>query len=308
MNKIKKIGKRITCGILTLAIALCGNCASVFADGSFSVSPMNQKIILTPGETYYGSFRVTNPADNENNFAYKVTLHPFYVNDNYETEYENNGDYNQMVDWVKINETEGIITPNSTKEIGFSVTVPQNAPAGGQYAAIKTSSNTDEGASEGINIKANYSIAHIIYAEVAGTTERKGEVLDANVPGFIFDGNISGTSSIKNTGNVHGTATYKLQVFPLFSNEEVYTNEENPEEKTILPDRTRTNNSYWDETPAMGIFNVKYTVEFEGVTTEVTKMVIKCPLWLLFVILFVIVAIIIWLVMKSKSRKKAGRK
>ena len=47
-----------------------------------------------------------------------------------------------------------------------------------------------------------------------------------------------------------------------------------------------------------------YTVEFENSTAEISKIVVVCPLWLLFLVVFAIVMFIIWLVMKAKSRKK----
>ena len=290
--------------IVTTGMFYCNN---TFADSQFSVSPMNQKIILVPGETYYGSFTVANPADSPEDFIFEATAGPFYVNEDYDIIYENNGDMNQIVNWITIDTPKGVISPNNKQEIEFMVDVPADAPAGGQYAAISVTSANPMGASGDVNIQSRFTIAHIVYAEIAGTTVRQGEVTSADVPGFMLSGNIAGTSSIKNTGNVHGTATYKLQVFPLFSNEEVYTNEEDPETKTILPDRTLMSTTEWANTPAVGIFNVIYTVEFEGVTTRVSKMVIKCPIWLLFIVIFAIVAIIIWLMSKSKSRKKARR-
>lgn len=309
MKKTRKtILKTIVGGILSLIFCLMGT-AGVFADGRFTVSPMNQKIVLTPGETYKGTFKVGNPAVNEYDFTYKAEVTPFYVNEDYDPIYEENGVYTQMADWIKIDNPEGTIAPNNVIELKFSIDVPKTAPAGGQYAAITiTSDKNNVTVNNALNIDTKYSIAHIIYAEVAGTTKRGGEIFNANVPGFILDGNIAGVSSVRNDGNVHGTAKYTLQVWPLFSSEEIYTNEEEPMEKVILPGRTLTNTFAWDETPMLGIFNVRYMVEFEGITTEVSKMVIKCPLWMLLIIVFIIVAIVLWIIFKSKSRKKSEKK
>ena len=305
---MKKI-KQILCGMATVIMSFLA-CGNVFAEeySGIGMSPMNQKIILTPGETYTGTFKITNPASNTVNYKYKIGVDPFYVDEDSTLVYSSNGDYNQIVDWITLSEYSGEISPNSTREITFYVNVPNDAPAGGQYAAIIVSSNNDDDTIEGgVNINVRYGMAHIVYAEVAGTTARSGEVLSADLPSFILSGNISATSAIKNTGNVHGTASYTLQVFPLFSDEEVYTNEEDPEAKTILPDRTLMNTTSWTETPDFGIFNVVYTAEFEGVTTQVSKMVIKCPIWLLFVVIFAVILIIFYLATKSKSRKKSRR-
>lgn len=302
-----KIKNLTTC--LALAAALFASVfladMPAFADSQFSVSPMNQKIILSPGETYHGSFVVTNPASSDSDFNYKAVPGPFYVDADYHVVYENNGDYNQIVDWIEIPEPTGTIKPNSSKEIDFLIHVPKDSPVGGQYATITVGSNNENDNPTGtINLQTTFNIAHIIFAEIAGSTVRKGEVNNISVPGFIFSGNLYGTSSIKNTGNVHGQGKYTLQVFPLFSEEEVYTNEEEPEYKNILPETTLNNTSYWFETPTIGIFNVIYTAEFEGVTSQVKKMVIVCPIWLLITVVAVIVLLIFWIIGKGRKKNK----
>ncbi|MBR0424431.1 hypothetical protein IJI79_02965 [Candidatus Saccharibacteria bacterium] len=277
----------------------------------FGVSPMTEKIILNPGDTYKGSFTVTNPARNTGSITYAVSLSPFYATEDYDITYEDTGDYNQIVSWITLQNTNGTLAPNEINNVNFTINVPTDAPAGGQYAAIivKTAASEDEnGESEdtGVKISQAMAIAHTIFAEVTGTTVHSGDIVSTNLPGFMFDGKITGSSTIENIGNVHGTATYKLQIFPLFSSEEAYTNEEDPDTSTILPNRTRYHETVWNETPMMGIFNAIYTVEYEGMTEQVSRLIIICPLWLIFIILLAIVAIVVWLVIRIKMRKKAA--
>lgn len=277
-----------------------------YADTEFSVSPMKQKIILMPGEAYEGSFGVINPVSNDKTFNFKLSVMPFTANGSNGIIFENDEDYNQIVNWIELESESGSVEPNETKTIHFKIKVPQNAPAGGQYASIiVTGNDVPDSSSDNINVQNVLAISHLVFAEVAGTIEKGGDIVDIAIPGFLFSGNISATSVIKNTGNVHGAATYTLQVFPLFSSEEIYTNEENPEEHIVMPNNEYLNTIHWDATPQIGIFNVVYTVEFEGLTKQITQLVIVCPMWLIFIIVLIIVALIVWIVVRVKMRKKA---
>ncbi len=277
---------------------------------SFSISPMKQNVALAPGQVYHGSLMVTNPQSSEYPLNYSVTVDSFTVDENYNAVVGGDSGYNQIKDWIKIEKDSGVVAPNETKEINFTIRVPEDAPAGGQYAAILVGStgsgNENTG---GMTITQALQMAHLIYADVAGETVHKTSVTDLNVPSFLFGGDISASAVIKNEGNTHISVSYVLQVFPLFSNEEIYTNEEEPFTNTVVRDSLRSTTVTYPNTPNIGIFNVRYRVFVDGeLMGEVEKMVIVCPMWLLFIIFFAIIMIIAWVIAryKKKSEKEAG--
>lgn len=317
---LKKIikNKRWMAGIASVMLLLVSILPTMgcFAEGTkgISLSPLNQVITLNAGEAFRSSFRISNPSSNEYDFKYTISPSPFYVDEGYNIYYDDYKDLNQIVKWVTVDDDSGVLHPGDTKEIHYTINTPVNAPAGGQYLAIvvngipNDADSLDGSDSIGTQLTESMNMAYIVYAEIAGTTTRQGEVESVDVTSFLLSGNISGSSVVKNTGNIHGTAKYTLQVFPLFSNEEVFTNEEDPDGALILPDRTYYNETVWEQTPTVGIFNVIYTVDFEGVTTQVSKMVIICPIWLLFIIIFAIIMIVFYFIIKTKNRKKASQK
>lgn len=298
--------------LLLLPVIFAGlNVKTSYAEGattSLTMSPMRERVTLNPGDSYKSAFKIRNPETSSNNFSYRIYNQPYYRNENNEVIFENVGNRSQILDWLTIDSSKtGTLEPGETRTIEFSITVPENAPAGGQYATITVGSDpdaTESSASGSALIKESVAIGYTIFAEITGTTIHQGEVTNADVPSFLFFGNISGSSVIKNTGNTHSQAYYKLQVFPLFSDEEIYTNEENPDKHLILPDRTVYSETVWKDTPLAGIFNVKYTVEFEGTTTTVSKLVIICPVWLLFIIVFAILALVVWVCTRIKKHRK----
>lgn len=287
--------------------------AAVYADDqristTLAMSPMYEKVVLIPGQSYSSEFSISSPANSTSDFNYKIYVQNYYRDENNNAIFEDVDGTGKILDWITIDSpTTGTLKPNEVRSIKFTINVPNNAPAGGQYAAITASTATPEniGDEGSVSIAESLAIAYTVYAEIAGNTIRQGEITNLNLPSFLFGGDITASATVANTGNVHDSAKFTLQIFPLFSDEEVYTNEEDPDSRIVLPNRTLYFNNVWDDTPPVGIFNAVYTVEFEGVTSQISKMIIVCPLWLLFIIILAVVAIVIWIIIRIRVRKKS---
>ncbi|MBQ3294414.1 hypothetical protein IJG98_01630 [Candidatus Saccharibacteria bacterium] len=303
-NKIKYLALSMLMLCTSLLGAVNLGLQNAFASESFALSPMYDLITLTPGETFESSFTVVNPVGNTSNFYYVLRIDPFTEDENQNITATENGHYTDMTGWIELPKTEGSVAPNSSETIPYRIHVPADAPAGGQYASIVVGSKEDTAAEEGLSIHEVFESVYLIYAEVAGETVRRGNITDVGVPSFLFSGNIAGHSSITNEGNVHSASTQTLQVYPLFSNEEIFTNEEDPKTLWIMPGNTNYASVTWTETPSVGIFHVIYNVEYEGVESKVDKIVIVCPLWLLFLILLALFLLIFRILSVKKKSKK----
>ena len=310
---MKRIIRAINASILlivALMFPILGG-YSAFAEKSdyrLQVSPPTLDIELEPGKTSTGSFEVVNSGLKEYSFA--IGVGPYSVkNSNYEPDYDTDTVYNDIVEWISFSQTEGTVAPDDKVEITFTVDVPNDVPYGGQYATIYVEmvnplSDTDNSDSNNSNIGVNQKIGIILYSEVEGETREEGAILENRIPSILFNPPVIATSLVENTGNVHAKATYVLQVYPLFGDEEVYTNEENPTELYVLPETQRFNSISWDGAPQLGIFRVKQTVSILDDTETIEKIVFLCPIWFLFLILLILFFVIFWLFSRIRSRRR----
>lgn len=281
---------------------------------SLSVSPTYAQIVLVPGETYTGSIKVSNPADAQTNLKYAAHVGSYVKTGDGEGESsswtadsDRRESYNEILDWITLSNEEGEVAPNGSAVITYTINVPENAPAGGQYAAILVANDTDRDKGSGsVSIEEKMQIASLIYADVTGETVREGQILRNELPGFLTAGPLEAYSSVQNDGNVHTDATYVLQVWPLFSDEEICTNEEDPAETQVMPGTKQYHAESCNLGAVAGIFKAKQTVSIFGETSIVEKYVVLCPVWLMLIILIIIVAIIVAIVhiVRKNSKKK----
>ena len=320
------MNKKLKYVLTSFALAVTGLVGVFWGSGrvhaietTLTVSPMEQKMTLYPGEKSTGSIKVSNKADAVEKLYYKVSVVPFTrTGDNYDTMVGDelaDGKYNDIVNWVTLSSDSGELAPNEQDEIIYTVNTPSNVRGGGQYFAILVTRTEDPNAAEtegNMTLKEIIQIASTVYASIAGKdVQLSGMISENEISAFLLASPIKGSFKVENTGNTHMEIDYYMQVFPLFSDEEVYTNEENPGHAIVLPETTRYISQEWSEAPQIGIFKVRQTAMYgsdEGDKSVTEKTVIICPVWLLFVIFFVIAAVVIWIVMRVRARGKSKKK
>ena len=277
---------------------------------AFSVSPMVHKITLKPGETYQGKIFVANPLASTTDFHYKATLHPYSMTNN-NVDFQTETSWSEIVDWITLENETGVLKPNDMEEITFTITVPENPPAGGQYAMIAVAQDiSKEAGSSDSSVKNVYEMASLIYAEIEGETTHACEISENSIPGFVALGTPKTTIKLTNTGNVHETADTLLTVKNVITGENTnYTEKyEGGIQTLVMPSSERTVERDLEGLPQLGIFEVVQEVKCLDVNSYNSTIMVICPVWFigLVVLLFVsIITTIIWRV--HVHRKKSNK-
>ena len=272
-----------------------------------AVSPGLIEVSLTPGEVYEGVFFVINPATDATVSHYAISAAPLnFFDESYTPAFTDPSDYNQIVDWVEISEPKGELNPQEKRAIHYKITVPEDAPAGGQYMSflVAADDTITSDQQESIAVTAKSQIAILLYSTVAGETREVGTVIENNVGSFFFDQPIKTSSLVINSGNVHIPAKYTLRIYPLFSNEEIYTNEESPKISSVIPDTTLYNEKTWEDTPLLGLFRVEQEIDFGDKYNVKSSLVLVAPSWFVIVCLLFLAALIYAAIERVKKRKE----
>lgn len=272
---------------------------------NIQISPTKQKVSLAPGSSYSGTFKVQNVGTAA--FDYTVYATPYtVVNEQYDPSYDNTTTFSSINKWITFDKkTEsGTLQPGTSVDVVYTVNVPKDAPAGGQYAALMA--QTESGNESTATIATVRRVGMILYAAIPGETRETGEIIRNTVNSFYFQPPVSVSTLVKNTGNVEQTATITVNMWPLFSKETAFSNADNPTTMDIIPETSRFNAIPWEGAPSLGLFYVEQTVEFAGQTSTVGKLVLICPLWLIFIVFAIIFFAIFWLISRARDRKRAA--
>ena len=269
----------------------------------FTVTPMSQQVEIDPGDSCEGDIILTNPLNASGDFDYKVELSSYnVVGDDYNADFLTVTEHSQIVNWITIDNPTGTLKPNESVKVHYKINVPEKAVAGGQYAAFLVSSAGDEAPISGIAVSNVFEMASILYVQVSGDIIRKGEMLGAEVPGFVTSTPIKVTSSFKNEGSLHEPAYISLEARSYFSSTPVYpkAGESGVLEEIIMPGTTRTVTREIDGVSSLGIYDVTQTISYMDEVKTIRQVVIACPIWFMALVIITIMAIVSATVMRIK--------
>ena len=281
---------------------------------AFTVLPMSQRFSLKAGEKVEGDITVVNPVDAKEDFAYKAAVAPYGVIENDHADYTidlaGTSTYTEIAKWIKIENPTGKVKPNESKKIHFTITVPKNAPAGGQYAAIEITSDQKKEGNEGVNIQNVFEMASIIYGTVDGETKHEGEILENNIPGFIVSPPATIGALISNRGNVHEDASFVITVSDFFTGNVILPTEEDEGKysEIVMPETTRYIEREINNLPALGVVKVTQTIYYNGNVSTAESNILICPIWfmiLVFITLGAIIAAVVHLIKKHHHKNPA---
>ncbi len=266
------------------------------------ISPSSQQLgTLEPGSSHSGEFTVQNSGTKD--FNYKVYTAPYTVKDEkYSVSFEKNNGYTLITEWVTFSKTEGFLKSGANEKITYTINIPRNAPAGAQNTAIMV--ETSDSVEKDSNVQSALRVSSIIYSNVNGTTNNCGKIVEKKLPSLLLNPPISASGIVENCGNTDLNVKYVLKVRPIFSKENIYSNEEQPAVYTTLPETRRYNEIRWDNTPKLGLYNTTLEITYNGKTEVLEKLIIVCPLWIIALVILFIGAVVFWLVSRNRERKE----
>ena len=98
-------------------------------NNTFTILPMSQRFALEPGQTYKGKLSIVNPSDATEDFPYRTSIMPYnVVGSDYTADLSTQYNRSMITEWITIEEPTGVVKPNETKELEFTITVPGESP------------------------------------------------------------------------------------------------------------------------------------------------------------------------------------
>lgn len=272
---------------------------------SLQISPVSNRIFMTHGESKTYTMNVNNIGSDE--FSFRVYAAPYTVaNENYDINFSNETKRTQITRWITFKTEAGDyakeatfkVAPNERVTVEYKVDVPEDVPAGGQYATVfaETIPNKDANST---GIRTVSRVGLIIYGRTDGATKDSAKVENTEIQAFMTSGDINVRSHVINDGNTDFQASVKLTVKGLFG-KELSTQTKGFD---VLPDTARNIAVNWEDTPVMGIFHVTAEIKALDQTETISKIVLVLPVFIIVIMAILLTILIVWIILLIKKRR-----
>lgn len=264
--------------LLLIAMMVLMPVYTVHAIG-FGVSPIRFEEELEPGQSVERTLKITNngPAVNaefiaQDFMAKDETGSPQMLNEG-----ELHPTYS-LAKWVVLPQ-DTFFEVNETKEVTFTIKVPENAEPGGHYGAVLVQQKAQESQA----VATVSRIGAIVLLRVKGEAREAASLESFTIPPEeVTDEAVVLETRLKNTGNVHLQPKGKIYIFDeegkklpaigrkavidgrgvVLRTEDVDYVPFNKKDLSVLPDQTRKFETKWDRGPRKGKFMAQIEIQY----------------------------------------------
>ena len=238
-------------GLVILLVFLRAD--SVWAQDSLalSVTPTLFDVSVEPGQIWQSSVRVIN----SNQFDMVVYARPVNFSavdetgrSHFQPILEAAVDGLTLAEWIDV-PTEGIVIPQQqTKEISFTVRVPDNAAPGGQYAAIMVSTEPTQAGEDIAQIRTSQAVTSLFFLRVEGDIVEQGQIRSfRSLQSIVQIPKTEFSLRFQNTGTVHLQPQGEITIYNMWGQKrgEIPVNQRSQFGK-VLPDNIREYTFGWE--------------------------------------------------------------
>lgn len=298
--------KRRSFVALLLAVLMFGWVPTVFGqtdnqgEERITLSPAVSRPELSAGDIGKGKLTIIN--DGKTEYEFILYARPFSVKgEQYDPDYTEVNERTEAYQWVQFEKTRLRLEPNQRVEVGYTVTVPENAAPGGHYAVLFA--ETQPPVQDGSSVVRKKRVGSLLYMRIAGDVTEEGRLASWNVPLFQTKPPLKSDIRLKNGGNVHFQADVQVTYSNLFGKKQFELNQE----LLIMPGTTRRVPVAWEQPPYFGIFKAKGTVQYLGHQDELAeKWIILFPVPLMAGLAGMLALIVSYRAIKRRQRKKTN--
>ena len=248
--KRKYLGKFLG-GMIVLTIILISSALVWAKPVGISIGPVKIFLTIEKGETEDSSVTAINP----NDFPIEVITEvedfvPATVPGDitFIPKYEG---VTSLVDWLKIEKAIFPLGPNERKEVPFKIEVPEDAGAGGHYAAIFFKAVPKE--VEGTALQISGRVGVLVMVAVPGEVIQTGEIAEFKGPRIVSRGPIEFVILFRNTGTTHYQPEGTIEITNLLGKK---TSLEVPKQ-VVFPQGSKNLKAVWDVKYLFGRYTAK---------------------------------------------------
>lgn len=275
--------------ILTTPVKAAGETESI------TLSPVSKHYEFDAGAATKDTFKIIN--DGKMGYDFIVYARPYtIINSNYdEPNYGDEANKKANADaykWVTFDQERYHLEPGESVDVSYSLSVPQNAAPGGHYGVMfaETQSATGE------MIGRNKRVGSVVYATVNGDYTTGADIARPGANPFQIYPPLTGTVSVKNTGNASFVTNVTFNVFDVFGNKK-YSFQGDYD---IMPESTRAIKLEWQESPSFGLYKVQINAKALEKNVSTETYVLMAPFWFYGIVAILVVGGIMYAVARRK--------